>query len=240
MRPTQHAFRRTGATARVAFGLFSLATAAGVRSLAEAGVPILAGTDATAHGPVAGYAVPGELAEPVVAGLSPYRALAAAAAAPARYFGRIHETGTVAVGHRADLVLLAAGRIAGEEAINGLGYRLLARGRSGEAIALFETNVAEFPRSANALDSLADAWARSGREDKAIDLYRRALAVDSAYANAPFAREFLGKHAAKASARREADRKPARGAAGAKADGSRTPRTTRNAWRRTAVTAAAA
>jgi imidazolonepropionase-like amidohydrolase len=271
-----------------------------IRALATAGVPILAGTDATTIGPVAGYSLHEELAELVAAGLSPYEALRAATAAPALYFASRSENGadagTIEPGRRADLVLLAAdpldgiaatrriegvmvrgrwldkgalaakvdavpagyaqmldrltallasdpgaaerllagedpldlmngavwervvlrdgtaaaqalvrklrarnpdSRIAGEEAINALGYRLLAGGKAAEAIALFESNIEAFPRSANAVDSLADGWANSGDTLKAAALYRRALEIDPDYANSPFAREFLRTHAAK-------------------------------------------
>lgn len=84
-----------------------------IRSLARAGVRLLAGTDA-GIGPVrAGPSLHCELATLVGAGLTPYAALAAATA-NAGAFAREHlrrsdvPFGTVTVGSRADLVLLAS------------------------------------------------------------------------------------------------------------------------------------
>lgn len=79
---------------------------ASVRRLYAARVPILAGTDAgnpgTAHGP----SLHGELQLLVRAGLSPQAALAAATSVPARRFG-LTDRGRIAVGLRADVVLVA-------------------------------------------------------------------------------------------------------------------------------------
>jgi hypothetical protein len=72
--------------------------------LREAGVPILAGTDAplrTAYG----LSIHRELALLVAAGLSPTEALAAATSAPARCFG-LADRGWIGPGRRADLVLV--------------------------------------------------------------------------------------------------------------------------------------
>lgn len=60
-----------------------------------------------------------------------------------------------------------------------LGYRLLRANRLNEAILIFETNVSEHPESAAALTSLAETVLRSGQRDRSMDLYRRALAIDS-------------------------------------------------------------
>lgn len=67
---------------------------------------------------------------------------------------------------------------ADEERINGLGYALLARDTK-QAIAVFKLNVDAFPDSANAHDSLAEAYAKSGDKKSAIAEYERAaLAVE--------------------------------------------------------------
>ena len=55
-----------------------------------------------------GHALHLELALLVEAGLSPAEALRAATLVPARYLGIADESGTIAVGKRADLVLLDA------------------------------------------------------------------------------------------------------------------------------------
>lgn len=76
-----------------------------VERTAEAGVPVLAGTDApnpgTAHGP----SLHGELELLVEAGLSPVEALRAATSVPARVYG-LEERGRIEPGRRADLLLV--------------------------------------------------------------------------------------------------------------------------------------
>lgn len=261
-----------------------------LRALDDAGVPILAGTDATAIGPVAGFSIHEELLELNAAGLTPYRALRAATANAATYLGRASTQGTVEVGKRADLVLLEANpledirstrQIAGvmkdgrwfdadtlarlvariparygeeleegvalvrddpasavrflaerdplgfltgailkralndggalrlrtamhgllahgaaefvEEAVNELGYGLLAQARVAEAIEAFAANCEAFPRSANTHDSLADGYLKAGDRAAAARSYRKALEVDSGYPNAAAARKFLAE-----------------------------------------------
>ena len=56
------------------------------------------------------------------------------------------------------------GREVGEGTLNMLGYSLLGDGRTKDAIAFFERNVAEYPKSANAYDSLGEAYMKDGRE----------------------------------------------------------------------------
>jgi len=76
--------------------------------IAEAGIPILAGTDA----PIA-FLTPGaSLHEEIImlseTGLSPMQTLRAATYEPARFFGLETKQGTIAAGMKADLVLLRA------------------------------------------------------------------------------------------------------------------------------------
>lgn len=70
-----------------------------------------------------------------------------------------------------------------EAQANRLGYWLLAKGRTKEAIAVFEGNVADFPESANVHDSLGEAYAAGGRREDAIKSYERSVALDPANAN---------------------------------------------------------
>jgi imidazolonepropionase-like amidohydrolase len=79
--------------------------AAAVAQLRAARVPVLCGTDAPNAGTTYGASVHDELALLVAAGLTPAEALAAATAAPARAFG-LADRGRVAVGMRADLLLV--------------------------------------------------------------------------------------------------------------------------------------
>jgi imidazolonepropionase-like amidohydrolase len=79
--------------------------AAAIASLHGAGVPILAGTDATPFGPAHGASMHRELLLLCEAGLTPVEALAAATSAPARHFG-LDDRGRIEPGLRADLVLV--------------------------------------------------------------------------------------------------------------------------------------
>jgi imidazolonepropionase-like amidohydrolase len=74
--------------------------------LHRAGVPLLAGTDAPIPGAVPGFALHDELRTLVELGLTPYEALTAATRNAAAYLVR-DDFGTVEVGKRADLLLLA-------------------------------------------------------------------------------------------------------------------------------------
>ncbi len=77
-----------------------------VKAFKEAGVPIVAGTDAGVSGVVAGFALHDELALLVQAGLTPEEALNAATLSAARWLGIDQQIGTVETGKFADLVLL--------------------------------------------------------------------------------------------------------------------------------------
>ncbi len=76
-----------------------------VQRLHAAGVPMLASTDAPNPGTLHGASMHDELALLVRAGLTPVEALAAATAAPARAF-ELADRGVIAVGKRADLLLV--------------------------------------------------------------------------------------------------------------------------------------
>lgn len=77
-----------------------------VHALFEAGVPILAGSDAPNPGTAHGASLHRELELLVESGLTPAEALTAATATPAEYFG-LDDRGRIARGLRADLVLVA-------------------------------------------------------------------------------------------------------------------------------------
>lgn len=66
----------------------------------------------------------------------------------------------------------------GEATLNSLGYRLLAAGKSAEAIAVFRLNVEMYPHRGNPWDSLAEAYAAAGDVERAIAFYQRALSID--------------------------------------------------------------
>jgi imidazolonepropionase-like amidohydrolase len=77
-----------------------------LKMLDDAGAGLLVGTDSLTPFLVPGYTPIDELKHFVAAGLTPYRALRAATADPARFLGIEAEAGTVAVGKRADLLLV--------------------------------------------------------------------------------------------------------------------------------------
>jgi len=79
-----------------------------IRALHDAGVPLLAGTDAPMRNVPPGFGLHEELSELTRSGLTPIAALRAATLEPARYFGATDSLGTIAVGKLADLVLLDA------------------------------------------------------------------------------------------------------------------------------------
>ncbi len=79
-----------------------------VRQLFQEGGKIMAGSDCPDGMLLYGFTLHRELEHLVEAGLPPYAALEAATKNPAEWLGVLPETGTIAVGKRADLVLLGA------------------------------------------------------------------------------------------------------------------------------------
>lgn len=79
-----------------------------VKAFREAGVPILAGTDAGSSGVVFGFSLHDELQLLVDAGLTAEEALTAATRLPAQWLGIDKVLGTVEAGKFADLILLDA------------------------------------------------------------------------------------------------------------------------------------
>jgi CubicO group peptidase (beta-lactamase class C family) len=71
-----------------------------------------------------------------------------------------------------------------ERQLNGLGYALLAAGRTREAVTLFELNVREYPDAWNPWDSLGDGYAAAGDPENAVRAYRRSLELNPENQNA--------------------------------------------------------
>jgi hypothetical protein len=78
----------------------------------QAGVPLLAGTDAMNPFCFPGFSLHDEVALLVESGLTPLAALQSATLRPAEFLGRTEELGLIAPGKRADLVLLSADPLA--------------------------------------------------------------------------------------------------------------------------------
>lgn len=95
------------------------------------GAPLLAGTDTPNPFVLQGRSLHDELENLVRAGLTPVEALRLATVEPARFLGRERETGTLAAGRRADLVLTRAdplrelSTLRRPDAVLVNGYRLL-------------------------------------------------------------------------------------------------------------------
>jgi imidazolonepropionase-like amidohydrolase len=79
-----------------------------IAALHDAGVDVLLGSDSPQIFNVPGFSIHRELEALVAAGLTPLEALATGTTAPARFFGRERDFGTLAPGLAADLVWLRA------------------------------------------------------------------------------------------------------------------------------------
>lgn len=77
-----------------------------------------------------------------------------------------------------------------EADINSFGYRLAAMQKSDDAIEMFKVNVELYPNSANAYDSLGEAYANAGKRDEAIKCYEKALKIDPTF---PSSRDALAR-----------------------------------------------
>jgi Flp pilus assembly protein TadD len=64
-----------------------------------------------------------------------------------------------------------------ENLINTIGYRLLLANRTSDAIAAFQTNVRNWPKSANVHDSLGEAYEKAGQLAEARASYERAAQI---------------------------------------------------------------
>ena len=71
-----------------------------------------------------------------------------------------------------------------ETELNRLGYQLLQAKKVSDAIEIFKLNVEMFPQSANAYDSLGEAYMTSGNKELAIANYKKSLELDPKNTNA--------------------------------------------------------
>jgi imidazolonepropionase-like amidohydrolase len=76
------------------------------KALIAANAPMALGTDSPQMFSVPGFSIHRELKLMVELGLTPYQAIETGTLKVAQYFGTVAETGTVAAGKRADLILL--------------------------------------------------------------------------------------------------------------------------------------
>ncbi len=79
-----------------------------LKALHDGGVPVLLGTDSPQLFSVPGFSIHREMKVMTESGLTPYQVLASGTRKVAEFYGAADEYGTVAVGRRADLILLNA------------------------------------------------------------------------------------------------------------------------------------
>ena len=78
-----------------------------------------------------------------------------------------------------------------ERATNRLGYDLMGRQKSQEAIEVFKLNVKDHPTSGNTYDSLAEAYLATGEKQLALEFYKKAVETEPNYPNAAEARKII-------------------------------------------------
>ncbi len=88
--------------------------------LHQEGAPLLVGTDTSVRLVVQGFSIHDELSNLVEAGLTPYEALRCATNEAARFLGQSGEWGTVALGKRADLILIQGNPLTKIESLKNL------------------------------------------------------------------------------------------------------------------------
>jgi len=66
-----------------------------------------------------------------------------------------------------------------EWVLNAMGYDALSSGKTDDAVRMFERNVKEYPESSNVYDSLAEAYAKAGKKELAIENYEKSLSLDA-------------------------------------------------------------
>ncbi len=65
-----------------------------------------------------------------------------------------------------------------EDELNNWAYRMMANGQQKEALEIFKLNVHLFPESWNAYDSYGEILLKMGDRNKAIEMYRRSIALN--------------------------------------------------------------
>jgi tetratricopeptide (TPR) repeat protein len=71
-----------------------------------------------------------------------------------------------------------------QRTVNAKGYDLLSAKKTNQAIDVFKLNVLAFPKSANAFDSLGEAYLEAGNKDLAVENYKKSLALNPDNKNA--------------------------------------------------------
>lgn len=81
-----------------------------------------------------------------------------------------------------------------EDELNQLGYQLLGRDKTKDAIEIFKLNVEMFPKSANPYDSLGEAYLKDNQKEQALANYKKAVELNPNNAGAvKIVRQLEGK-----------------------------------------------
>jgi tetratricopeptide (TPR) repeat protein len=89
--------------------------------------------------------------------------------------GLLKQTGKTA---EADKTMTEALAIATEVELNAYGYQLVGEGNMDKAIEIFVMNTQRFPKSANAWDSLGEAYATKGDKNNAVKSFKKSLSLN--------------------------------------------------------------
>jgi tetratricopeptide (TPR) repeat protein len=91
----------------------------------------------------------------------------------------------------ADKLMTEGLAIATENELNNYGYQLLGEGKNDKAIEIFTMNTQRYPKSANAWDSLGEAYATKGDKPNAIKNFKKALTLNPADGTKANSEKFL-------------------------------------------------
>lgn len=89
--------------------------------------------------------------------------------------GLLKQTGKAA---EADKIMTEAMAIATEAELNAYGYQLIAEGNNDKSIEVLALVTQRFPKSANAWDSLGEAYALKGDKTNAIKSFKKSLSLN--------------------------------------------------------------
>lgn len=78
----------------------------------------------------------------------------------------------------AEKLLADAMAVATEAELNVYGYQLLGQGQTDKAIEILTLNTQRFPKSANAWDSLGEAYALKGDKDNAVKNFKKSISLN--------------------------------------------------------------